>query len=71
MPIRAGEKLYTNGNPVKDWIFATRRGLDADEGWVPASALGLSDDATAQDEDAEAAKYAHRGPRQIVQQPTC
>jgi len=71
MPIRAGEKLYTDDNPVKDWIFATRRGLDAEEGWVPASAVGLSGDATAQDEDAEAAKHAHRGPNKIVQQPTC
>lgn len=41
LPVREGDEIFVTSDPVDGWIFGQRRGADADEGWLPASALGL------------------------------
>lgn len=41
LPVRRGEILFVSGEPRNGWVFGSRRTPNPDEGWLPASALGL------------------------------
>lgn len=41
MPVRTGEEVFVSGEVSEDWIFGVKREPEADQGWLPASALGL------------------------------
>lgn len=43
MPVRAGEEIFVNSAPLDDWIYGVKRGPQMDEGWLPASVLGIGD----------------------------
>lgn len=41
MPVRIGEEVFVREEPLDGWIFGSKKGSHPDEGWLPASALGL------------------------------
>jgi len=57
LPLRAGEEVFVSGEQLDGWIFGSKRpaGGPPDEGWLPASALGLPDgeEAAAGEEEAQ------------------
>mmetsp|Transcript_128005 Transcript_128005/g.368798 ORF Transcript_128005/g.368798 Transcript_128005/m.368798 type:complete len:479 (+) Transcript_128005:33-1469(+) len=68
MPVRAGEEIWVSADMQNEWIYGCKRGDNADEGWIPASALGLLDDLSTADSDdgrEEEAAAAQEGEEQV------
>eukprot|EP00929_Paragymnodinium_shiwhaense_P114148 TRINITY_DN82485_c0_g1_i1.p1 TRINITY_DN82485_c0_g1~~TRINITY_DN82485_c0_g1_i1.p1 ORF type:complete len:537 (+),score=139.79 TRINITY_DN82485_c0_g1_i1:89-1699(+) len=44
LPLRTGEEVFVSGEVSSGWIFGVKRGPKGiEEGWLPASALGIGD----------------------------
>lgn len=41
MPVRAGDQIWVDSDPLEEWVFGFKRGLEPDQGWLPASFLGI------------------------------
>jgi len=68
LPVWAGEEIFVGGEVHDGWIFGVRHGVEPDEGWLPASALGIG--AGAEDlEDAGDAGASGSQPWRKQEQP--
>lgn len=61
MGVRAGDEIFVVGEvQLNDWIWGAKRGDNPDEGWIPASALGLVNYTSDEDEEAPPAGRRQR-----------